>query len=142
MWIKHGKHYRLHGTVDNQPVHLYATAYPTKTRFTVWKIGLHVGGKNRKANDWYNKAKHWAGTTGNGSVKPLLFALESIQDFANKMGRNDEIQIKWQDDRRRRVYSRLLKYGWFLTAERDMYVYRNPKYWEFTGGEVGEFSQP
>lgn len=138
-WVKQGKDYRLHGvSSDGQKVHMYAEANK-KDNFTVWRFGLYVGGKNRTANDWYERAKYQTRITGKGSIKPLLFALQALLTFAEQLGRNEELHIEWEGDRRRRVYERLLNYpNWFLTAERDMYIYRNPKYWEFHGDDTGE----
>jgi hypothetical protein len=141
-WVKHGKNYRLHGVAaDGQPVHMYAVAGKSN-HWTVWRFGLYVGGARRKANDWHNGVKSVPVTTGKGNVKPLLFALSAILAFAERIGRKEELQILWADKRRGRVYARLLNYpGWFETAEKDMYVYRNPAYWVFVGGEIGEYAE-
>jgi hypothetical protein len=130
MWKKLGKQLRYHGIApDGQPVHMFFSPYK-KDRFTVWTVGLFVGGSNRTANDWYNKPgkKPKIRITGSGLLYALKFALDRLLEFASKMTQNEEIQIGWGDERRRRAYRYLLRYPNWNVAD-DCYFYRNPKYW-------------
>ena len=129
MWVDVGKKRRFHGTAkDGQRVHLYLTPHKAQ-RFTVWTVGLYIGGKNRTANDWYEKIKPTSHTTGKGSLAALQLALGALLDFANRLPVNAEIQCGWEDERRKNAWRYLLRYdGWTETDE--FYLYRNPKHWE------------
>ena len=129
MWTKLGKRLRYHGTApDGMPVHMYFE--PNKSnRFTVWTVGLHIGGTRRTANDWYNKNRKPDRITGNGSILALKYALDRLMEFAKYMTMYEEIQVGWADERRRRAYRFLLRYPNWREAD-DCYYYRNPEYWE------------
>lgn len=129
MWKKLGKRLRFHGVApDGQPVHMFFFPH-TANRFTVWTVGLHIGGSNRTANDWYNKQKPYtSGITGNGSILALKYALDRLMEFSDLMQINEEIQIGWEDVRRRKAYRYLLRYPNWREAD-DCYYYRSPEYW-------------
>lgn len=131
MWKKLGKRVRFHGVApDGQMVHMYFWPYKANG-FTVWTISLYIGGSNRTANDWYTKAKPYSHSriTGKGSVLALKYALDRLLEFAEHMQINEEIQVGWEDERRRRAYRYLLRFpNW--REDKDCYYYRSPEYWE------------
>lgn len=123
---------RIHAVLSSgQTVHIFFKPYKVN-KFTVWNVGLFVGGSRRQANDWNNgKRKCRNRITGNGSISALRYALKQILDFANALPQNAEIQIGWADEKRHKAYRYLLRFSNWAETE-DCFSYRSPLYWDRT----------
>lgn len=128
MWTNVRNEVRYHGVAkDGQPVHMYFYKHKVN-HFTLWLTALYVGGSRRNANRWLGRMRNnQPHITGNGSLSALILAKDILLEFASKLGMNEEIQVMWEDAKRRRAYRWLTRYKWFEAG--DCYYYRNPKYY-------------
>jgi hypothetical protein len=123
---------RIHETLPNgQVMSLYFQRHQCpKESFKIWTVGLYIGSSRKEANRWYTKKpKHKSNkSTGQCGLTGLRRALHYILEFVDQLGFNEELQIRWQDEKRKSAYRYLIRYG-FQEAE-DFYHMRNPRYWE------------
>jgi len=78
-------------------------------------------------------------------LEGLRIALDYILAFANNFcGWRDELQVDWEDDKRRRAYRWLLRHPGFVEYKKDggytCIAFRHPDLyaWQPGEGEVGE----
>lgn len=95
----------------------------------VWVVGLCISDTRKEANLWYNKKWKNKGPTQTGKcgLEALLKAADYLVYFASILSYHSELQVGWQDDKRRRAYRWLTRYGFKVYG--DHYSIRNPKYW-------------
>jgi hypothetical protein len=100
--------------------------------FKIYSVGICIG-KNRKSNNrWFlcKSKKYDKRQTGKCGLEALRLALKYILEFRNSMNKNEELQIGWADEKRKRTYKYLLRYDFLLANENDCYWSRSPEYWE------------
>ncbi len=128
---KRKREIRVHEILSNgQHLNLYFRKFNSdESGVGVWKIGLCISNTRKEANKW------WAGKsirkidnklTGKCGLEGLKKALFYILELC-KCLIWDEIQISWNDEKRKRAYKYLLRYG--FKEAKHCYYYRNPDYW-------------
>ena len=97
----------------------------------VWTVGLCISETRKRANLWFNRRskKYDLDITGKCGLTGLKRALDYILLFTNSLGKYEEIQIGWVDERRKRVYKRLERYGFVEDKKLECYVGWNSRYW-------------
>jgi len=119
---------RVHERLSNgQYLNMYFASYPHQSGIHIWIAGIFIGEKKEANKFWIGK-KVKTKITGKCGLEGLKKSLDYILEFAASMRKNEELQIGWEDERRRSAYRRLLKYEFRETD--DCYYFRNPKYWE------------
>lgn len=119
---------------NGQKVNLYFSRFRTDTEISQWKVGFYIGDR-KEANLWYNKQskKYPSKINGDGTISALLWALKYINGFVNHLKINEELLIGWDDDKRKRAYQRLKKYGFInyydVQGNVTFIGARNPSYW-------------
>ena len=95
----------------------------------IWSVGLCISNTRKESNVWYNNSPKdkTCLQTGKCGLEALLKAAEYLVLFANDLSCHSELRVRWQDDKRRSAYRRLIKYGFKVYG--DHYAIRNPKYW-------------
>ncbi|RMD04915.1 hypothetical protein D9O40_00770 [Clostridium autoethanogenum] len=96
----------------------------------IWAVGVAISKTIKQANFWFNGKKNKIDNkqTGKCGLEGLKKALYHILEFVNKMSIKEELQVCWTDEKRKKAYNYLIKYGFI--ADKDCYSIRNPKYWE------------
>lgn len=130
---KNKKQIRVHEVLSNgQHLNLYFLKHDCifGDNVTVWSMGLCISKTRRNSNDWFKgrKTQLHNRQTGTCGIEGLKKALNYIRQFVGEMGEYEELQIGWADEKRKRAYKFLLRYG-FLEYD-DCYYIRNPQYWE------------
>lgn len=97
---------------------------------TQWHVIIYVG--DFAAADAYRKGKTLERVTGNGTIKCLLSIRRQLESFVERMKWNEELVMRWADEKRHRAYKRLTKMPGFIEDE-TAYVARNPKIWLWEG---------
>mgnify|MGYP006875674364 CR=1 FL=1 len=119
---------------NGQKVNLYFARHRTKEGFFQWSVGFYIG-ERKEANLWFNKHSKKQSSTikGDGTITALLWALGYIRGFIQQLQKNEELVIGWEDDKRKRAYKRLRKYGFRNYYDDKGNVthlgIRNPEYW-------------
>jgi len=129
---KRKSEYRIHELLPNgQHFNLYFVRHKTKERMRVWTVGLCISETRKRANLWFNRRskKYDLDITGKCGLTGLKRALDYILLFTNSLGKYEEIQIGWVDERRKRVYKRLERYGFVEDKKLECYVGWNSRYW-------------
>ena len=120
---------------NGQKVNLYFYRLRTNTGFYQWHVGFYIGDR-KEANLWFNRQskKQPSHIKGDGTITALLWALGYIIGFVHQLQKNEELVISWEDDKRKRAYKRLKKYGFTDYYDDEGNVthlgIRNPEYWE------------
>lgn len=127
------REFRIHEILSNgQHFNMYfkkrKNSEPDGTINGIWTVGLHIGKDRKEANKWYDRKKSKSlKQTGECGLEALVKAKDYLLQFANLLSFHSEIQVGWEDEKRRSAYRRLLKYG-FIECD-DCYIIRNPEYW-------------
>lgn len=97
----------------------------------VWNVGVVISKTVKQANLWFIRKKNKLDNrqTGRCGLEGLKKALRHILKFVNNMSIKEELQIGWTDEKRKKAYNYLTRYGFI--ADEDCYSIRNPKYWEY-----------
>lgn len=131
---------RIHELLSNgQHLNIYFEKHNTGTnheRITaVWTIGVCISDTRKQANHWWNgKNKRNLQQTGKCGLEGLRRTAEILKELIPHLGFHEELQVGWEDEKRRRAYRYLLRYG-FLEFE-DCYAIRNPEIWEWKTGSA------
>ncbi|WP_046214801.1 hypothetical protein [Paenibacillus wulumuqiensis] len=110
-------------TLEFYRVRVHTPGHPIIYR---WYVSLYVG-DFRKANSWRRTFKSKE-ITGSGSIRCLRSAAAQVRWFITHLDKNEELAIQGTDERRARVYDRLLKYPEFIEQD-GMIIARNPNIW-------------
>lgn len=99
----------------------------------VWTVAMCVAPSKQWGRYWHSRGGQNA-ITGTGGLEGLMMALKYVRIFAEqKLSAREALQVKWADERRKRVYSRLTRYeGWSMQYRdgREVCIeYRDPDYW-------------
>lgn len=137
---KRKREFRIHEILPNgQHFNLYFKKHGSKEGDNrihgIWTVGLHIGSSRKEANLWYDSAGKSKDSrqTGTCGLEALFKAAKYITEFVSILGFHSELQIGWQDDKRRRAYRWLLRYD--FKEYDDCYAVRNPEYWEMKAGD-------
>lgn len=90
-------------------------------------IDFVIGDTKQECKRWYKELNSESGekldtaTTGKGDLEGMLFALSVIRGLQEQLEDEDILIIQPTDDRRDRVYRRLLKYGFKKEANHYSY---------------------
>lgn len=107
----------------------------------VWKVSVHIGSK-KEARRWRRRKKGTRSKqTGNCGLEGLREAQGYLLRFAmNFCGWRDELQIDWEDDKRRRAYRWLVRHPGFALYVRDgkeiCYAFRHPDLYEWEPNDI------
>lgn len=142
---KRKREFRIHEILSNgQHFNMYfkkhKSAEPDGVIHGVWTVGLCISKTRKEANVWYdNKSKNKQNfQTGYCGLEALKKAAGYLVIFANILSYHSEMQVGWQDEKRRKAYRWLLRYG-FEESE-DCYIIRNPEYWSWIPKEEKEIA--
>ena len=126
---------RIHERLSNgQYLNVYFMrdkAIPQDKIVYIWNVGVVISKTVKQANLWFirKKSKLDNRQTGRCGLEGLKKTLRHILKFINNMSIKEELQIGWTDEKRKRAYNYLTRYGFI--ANEDCYSIRNPKYWEY-----------
>lgn len=130
------KEIRIHQILSNgQHFNLYFFKNKKECleKVTVWGIGFCISKTRRESNDWFKgNLKLNNRQTGKCGLEGLKLALQYICQFVGELGEYEELQVGWADEKRKRAYKFLLRYGFW--EHEDCYAMRNSQYWEYVKG--------
>lgn len=132
---KRKREFRIHEILSNgQHFNMYFkkhhNATPDGVIHSIWTVGLCVSQTRKKANQWWSHEKKsglGGVSTGNVGLEALRRAAQYLMEFSYCLSFHSEIQVGWSDDKRKKAYRWLFRYG-FVEYE-DCYAMRNPDYW-------------
>ncbi len=137
VFLKRPSELRIREQLPNgQKRNLYFVRHRAPGNFYQWQVGLYIGDR-KEANLWFNhhSKKYCNGIKGDGSITALRCALRYIIEFANNMSEMEELTVSWHDDKRKRAYQYLRRYGFFdyYDASGNLIALgtRNQEYWEW-----------
>lgn len=93
-----------------------------------WHLCIYVG--EPKQADKFRRGNVKPRITGNGEPKCLFSIGRQVEWFVGRMGMNEELVIRWADERRHKVYRRILRNKAFIEEEHAI-IARNPEYWQW-----------
>lgn len=124
--------YRVHEILPNgQHLNLYFTRMKSGDFIKQWHVSLVISSNRKEANQWFSK-KGKEISTGNCGLVGLRRALFLILEFRKKLRWNEEIVVAWEDDKRKRAYQYLKRFGFVRGFDGDEYtglITRNPDIW-------------
>lgn len=133
--------YRIREQLPNgQKVNLYFVRNKGHDNFYQWHVGFYIGDR-KEANKWFNHhpRKRKNEIKGNGTLTALRWALKHILEFVYRLKNNEELIIGWEDEKRKRAYQFLKRYGFVEyydeSGEFTHLGIRNPDLWEYVGDE-------
>jgi hypothetical protein len=102
-----------------------------------WQVGVYIGSTTKEANEWYNKngKRKKSVSTGDCGLEGLRETLGIILTFVQSLKYNEELVVKWEDDKRKNAYRYLKRFGFidYITDDGEVIAYgaRNPDIWQW-----------
>lgn len=102
----------------------------------VWKVSVHIGSR-KELKQWRKRRK---GSRSKQTGKVGLEGLREAQGYILRFAMNfcswrDELQVEWEDDKRRRAYRWLLRHPGFVLYKDEgkeyCYAFRHPDLYEW-----------
>lgn len=106
----------------------------------VWNVGVVISKNRKEANHWFlrDSKKKKEISTGDCGLEGLKMAKDLILEFQHQLKQNEYLFVAHSDEKRKRAYKWLLRYGFkefFKGDEFHNYGIANPFYWEWVDDE-------